>query len=83
MRLTGLQAQKKRRNRLLKDLKQNIQYIRKSFEYKTNWIQDADRMQGDGLPNILRNCKRRGLKHRVRSFKRMLSNEAGTGQQVT
>jgi hypothetical protein len=64
---------------LLKELKTEP-VMGKILKYKNNWIQHANRMQRDRIPKLLQNYKPRGRRNRGRPVKRLLDDEAGTGQ---
>jgi hypothetical protein len=52
----------------------------KILKYKNNWIQHGNRMQRDRIPKLLKNYKPRGRRNRGRPMKRLLDDEARTGQ---
>jgi hypothetical protein len=54
--------------------------MRKILQYKNSWIEHVNRMQRDRNPKLLKNYKPWGRRNRGRSMKRLLEDEARTGQ---
>jgi hypothetical protein len=68
-----------KRNDILKELKTES-VTGKMLKYKNNWIQHVNKMQTDRIPKLLKNYKPRGRRNRGRPTKRLLDDEAVTGQ---
>jgi hypothetical protein len=68
-----------RNDDILKELKTEP-VMGKIRKYKNSWIQHVNRMQRDRIPKLLKHYKPRGRRKRGRPMKRLLDDEAGTGQ---
>jgi hypothetical protein len=69
----------KRNDVTLKELKTEP-VMGKIIKYKNNFIQHVNSMQKDRIPKLSKNYKPRGRRNRGRPMKRLLDDEAGTGQ---